>query len=542
MAVDYVKTGVPARMPRELVPRKWPHFMEKIHKPKEQIYVSHKVLGKLYDQVERVDFIPAFSNPFDKRIIWAYKLDIQTLKDAAVLKQKYDAAMRRIMAQHDIKTEFEVWSTFVLHHSNQSKDYKFHEEIGQLSSALKDQYRMECYRKAGSKDFETMGPFVAAMYAVTSSEMAEALEKCRQVKLVSGVEERARKMVPESMPLMSFPWLFHDILGKIANGNNSLSHENTDAATSMQRALKHTPPKKFRADHGMLDEEDTLETAEGVTHRGEVLELFDKLIDHEGELQIGNSNAIPNPIVTKLSSVKPSSQASSASVDDLFFRDSALDLPPLPGNQPQKDGSSGFGTDDFADLPANEEDIWSSTESGSGELICVYREKEMPRPTTEAIADDILLLDFEAEAGEPGGPTVESSSSSKELAEMTEGMEMNNKENEEEAEAVAPAQGKSVTGQPSPRAANGAKEAEAPETLNAGTGSTETASPDSHESYASARTMFSPRADRASTHHVEELLEISEEDEDKGVEEVVMHMDMDTHSALLDRLADLNAS
>ncbi len=150
MAVDYVKTGVPARMPRELAPKKWPHFMEKNHKPKEQIYVSHKVLGKLYDQVERVDFIPAFSNTFDKRILQAYKLENHVLQDATDLKQEYDAAMRRIMAQHDIKTEFEVWSTFVLHHSNQSKDYKFHEEIGQLSSALKDQYRTECYRKAGS--------------------------------------------------------------------------------------------------------------------------------------------------------------------------------------------------------------------------------------------------------------------------------------------------------------------------------------------------------------------------------------------------------
>jgi RNA-dependent RNA polymerase len=119
--------------------------MEKIHKPKEQIYVSHKVLGKLYDQVERIDFVPCFENPFDKRILEAYKLDDQLLEDAAAVKEQYDAAMRRIMAQHDIATEFEVWSTFVLHHANQSKDYKFHEEMGEISSALKDRFRQACY-------------------------------------------------------------------------------------------------------------------------------------------------------------------------------------------------------------------------------------------------------------------------------------------------------------------------------------------------------------------------------------------------------------
>ena len=279
LAVDYVKTGQPARMPSELRCRKWPHFMEKDHKPKEQIYVSKKVLGQLYDQVERVDFVPAFDYPFDPRILNAYRLEAKTIEDAAKLKRQYDAAMRRIMAQHDIATEFEVWATFVLHHANQSKDYKFHEEMGEISGALKDRFRTACYEKAGSKDFEVMGPFVAAMYHVTQEEMAQAVEECNQTKMVGGQERRVRKMTTKTMPLMSFPWLFHGILGKIANGELLQGTGTTvDATAVIQGEPKKTPPKRNRTGLGITDADDTLLTAEGVIHRGEALELF-----HHGE-------------------------------------------------------------------------------------------------------------------------------------------------------------------------------------------------------------------------------------------------------------------
>lgn len=275
MAVDYVKTGRPARMPSELRCRKWPHFMEKDHKPKEQIYVSKKVLGQLYESVERVDFVPVFHTPFDKRILDAYQLELKMIEDAGELKKQYDAAMRRIMAQHEIATEFEVWATFVLHHANQSKDYKFHEGMGEISGALKDRFRNACYEKAGSKDFEVMGPFVAAMYKVTQEEMAQALEECNQTKTVGGQDRKVRRMITKNMPLMSFPWLFHGILGKIANGElRQRTGEMVDAMLAIQGEPKKTTPKRNRIGLGILDAGDTLLTAEGEVHRGEALELF----------------------------------------------------------------------------------------------------------------------------------------------------------------------------------------------------------------------------------------------------------------------------
>ena len=271
MAVDYVKTGEPAEMPQDLRPRKWPHFMEKRHKPKEQTYSSQKILGQLYDQVERVQFVPAYSAPFDKRILDAYNLPEQVLYEAGELKVQYDAAVLRIMAQHEIQTEFEVWSTFVLHHVGDTKDFKFHEVIGELSSALKYQFREACYKKAGGKEYEHIAPFVAAMYKVTADQVAQAIQECQQMIMVGGQETQARKMTPANMPLMSFPWLFQGILGKIAQAIEIVPGQRDDTNLPLHRRPKH---KKGLMEPLSL-EDDNLETHEGVTHRGEVLELFE---------------------------------------------------------------------------------------------------------------------------------------------------------------------------------------------------------------------------------------------------------------------------
>jgi RNA-dependent RNA polymerase len=211
-AVDYNKTGKPAVLPRDLRPRKWPHFMEKNYKPKHQIYMSKKILGQLYDAVDRVDFHPNFEMPFDKRILESkIKVTDELVDFSKKLKVSYDIAMRRIMAQHEIRTEFEVWSTFVLGHSGQSKDYKFHEEIGRISKALRDRFKGECYEKVGGRNFEHLGPLVVAMYKATSDEVSEALTEFRQRN-----PNPASKPKIDTFPMISFAWLFPDILGRIA--------------------------------------------------------------------------------------------------------------------------------------------------------------------------------------------------------------------------------------------------------------------------------------------------------------------------------------
>lgn len=281
MAVDYVKTGQPAQLTRDLEPLKWPHFMEKVGKKQHQIYTSKKVLGQLYDQVERIDFIPAFTAPFDPRILRAYTLDENILQSAREIKDEYDAHMRRIMAQQEIKTEFEVWSTFVLQHSSTNNAFKYHEQIGEISMALKDQFRLICHERAGGKDYKHIGPFAAAMYEVTAGEVTAAVEECHRVQLVGGQSRPLREMTASAMPLMSFPWLFQDVLGKIAKSNTSEAEgpisvrgEIGSKAAVPPDEIKAPQPKPSRVGPSMLDSGDYLETSEGTTHPGELLELF----------------------------------------------------------------------------------------------------------------------------------------------------------------------------------------------------------------------------------------------------------------------------
>lgn len=285
MAVDYVKTGHAAQMPRDLRPQKRPHFMDNTYQRKENTYISRKVLGQLYDQVERVDFVPFFTARFDERILRAYKVNDAFLASARDIKKDYDAHVRRIMAQHEIKTEFEVWSTFVMEHSRINNDFKFHEQIGQISAALKDLFRGVCYQRAGGKNFEQMAPFVVAMYTATADEMAQAVRECQQTELVGGQQRPLRKMTVAEMPLMSFPWLFQDILGKIAkNSEQKAKGENPQGAGSNDASRDTVKPTHARRTHGPPGNPvglGDLETAEGTTHVGDLLQLFEDSHIHD---------------------------------------------------------------------------------------------------------------------------------------------------------------------------------------------------------------------------------------------------------------------
>ncbi|KAL9610417.1 MAG: hypothetical protein Q9167_004872 [Letrouitia subvulpina] len=263
MAVDYFKTGVPAQLTRELRPSQWPHFMEKEH---QKQYHSRKILGKLYDEIDLVGFEPVYHLTFDSRILSAYQLDQSILDDAYEVKKEYDIAVRRIMAQHDIKSDFEVWSTFVLHHSRKMKDFKFHEEIGNLSSSLKDRFRSRCYEKAGSE--KDIKHFVAAMYTVTAEEVALAVRERRLLEK----EEEVENLTPAKMPFISFPWIFHDLLGKIAKDDQSKAEGRTDVGPSLliDQGEQTTKNSAVLPTH---EEPNTSETGNRVTHCGQTLEL-----------------------------------------------------------------------------------------------------------------------------------------------------------------------------------------------------------------------------------------------------------------------------
>ncbi|RWA07389.1 hypothetical protein EKO27_g7728 [Xylaria grammica] len=212
-AVDYPKSGQPAHL-KHVRPREFPHFMEK----PGRWYHSKKVLGQLYDVVTKVEFHPNYNSVFDERIIRRFALADDVLKKARILKRQHDRALRKIMNQREINTEFEVWSTFVLARPRVGSDYRMQETMGPIIASHCERLRNACIRVAGSREPKVLYPFIAAAYRVTWEAVQVTI--CESSYGVGGVS------VGQSMPFISFPWIFEQELGRIANleGDYELDH------------------------------------------------------------------------------------------------------------------------------------------------------------------------------------------------------------------------------------------------------------------------------------------------------------------------------
>ncbi|KAI1116672.1 RNA dependent RNA polymerase-domain-containing protein [Nemania sp. NC0429] len=201
-AVDYPKSGQPAHLRASLRPTSYPHFMEKPGRS----YPSHRILGQLYDVVRKVEFHPNYTGAFDERIIRRFALTDDMLTRARIIKRQHDRALRKIMSQREIGTEFEVWSTFILTKPRVGSEYQLQETMGPIIASHRERFRNACIRVAGSREPKILYPFIAAAYRVTWEAVQAAIH-----------EARGELTADQSIPLMSFPWIFEQELGRIAN-------------------------------------------------------------------------------------------------------------------------------------------------------------------------------------------------------------------------------------------------------------------------------------------------------------------------------------
>lgn len=217
-SVDYPKTGREAKLIPSLRPKRFPHFMEK---PPHKTYRSNKILGRLYDHVAKTKFSPKLDGAFDERILRRYALEAETLKTIRLVKRQHDKAMRQIMNQHDIETEFEVWSTFVLSRPRVGSEYKRQEKMEPVVTNHKERFRAACIKVAGSREPSVFYRVVAAAYHVTWEEV-----QMTQARLVE-VNETGQQpsQAPEQRPMISFPWIFEHELGRIATSKGNFELE-----------------------------------------------------------------------------------------------------------------------------------------------------------------------------------------------------------------------------------------------------------------------------------------------------------------------------
>lgn len=270
-------------MPSKLKAHIKPHFMvTRYRRQNQRSYKSKTILGQLYDAVKEVDFVPIVHLPFDKRLLSACpRLTAEMRNQVLEMKAEYDASMRRIMAQHGIATEFEVWTAFVLGHNGLTNDYMFPQELGRIVASLRERFQEAVFEKCGGRDFSLIAPFVAAMYAVTAEETEDTIQQLRMARLSVTAEalsdtdiQGGMKIEAKDLPLLSFPWLFHRELGMIANGERLGQSDTIEAEASSvpEIAFAGADPSNIVTVAQTLG---NVETSEGVTHKGEVLKLFE---------------------------------------------------------------------------------------------------------------------------------------------------------------------------------------------------------------------------------------------------------------------------
>ena len=114
-AVDFQKTGVPATMEQELVPKEMPDFMENDRKVN---YPSEKVLGHIYRKVkssaadyDNQSVVDKTRNSIDRRLCLVNAE--YYMEEAEHLFHEYNYQLRQIMTQYDVPTEGELLSGFI---------------------------------------------------------------------------------------------------------------------------------------------------------------------------------------------------------------------------------------------------------------------------------------------------------------------------------------------------------------------------------------------------------------------------------------------
>ncbi|XP_021909790.1 RNA-dependent RNA polymerase 1-like [Carica papaya] len=118
IAVDFPKTGVPAKIPPNLRIKQYPDFMEKCDKP---TYKSKRVIGKLYREVKRIasqeNPIRSFTKEMAKKY---YDPDMEVdgfedyVNDALCYRRDYNDKLASLMHYYGIKSEAEIISGCII--------------------------------------------------------------------------------------------------------------------------------------------------------------------------------------------------------------------------------------------------------------------------------------------------------------------------------------------------------------------------------------------------------------------------------------------
>ncbi|KAJ9135707.1 hypothetical protein P3X46_032859 [Hevea brasiliensis] len=226
IAVDFPKTGVPAKIPPHLRVKEYPDFMEKPDKPE---YESQRVIGKLFRAVK--DIAPNISptRSFTREVArQCYDPDMEVeghmhyIDDAFYYKSQYDNKLGNMMDYYGIKTEAEIISGWIIKTWKSFDKKRDFDAIMFSVRSLRNQARAwfnetesdDLYAKASAWYYVTYHPSYWGRYN----------------------KELNRDH------FLSFPWCVHDKLieikkSKASDGRNSISSSLSSLANQFSNSV-----------------------------------------------------------------------------------------------------------------------------------------------------------------------------------------------------------------------------------------------------------------------------------------------------------------
>ncbi|KAL5721912.1 RNA-directed RNA polymerase [Ranunculus cassubicifolius] len=143
IAVDFPKTGVPAKIPSRLYAQEYPDFMEKPDKP---TYESTRVIGKLFREVK--DIVPHSINSFTWEVAkQCYDRDMEVegfeyyLDEACNYKERYDLRLGKLMDCFGMKNEGDLLARGIVKTSINFNRKQDMDAIGVAIRALRKEVR-----------------------------------------------------------------------------------------------------------------------------------------------------------------------------------------------------------------------------------------------------------------------------------------------------------------------------------------------------------------------------------------------------------------
>ncbi|KAL5721913.1 RNA-directed RNA polymerase [Ranunculus cassubicifolius] len=208
IAVDFPKTGVPAKIPSRLYVQEYPDFMEKPDKP---TYESTRVIGKLFREVK--DMVPHSITSFTREVAkQCYDCDMEVdgfeyyVNEACNYKERYDMRLGELMDRFGVKTEGEILARGIVKTSIKFIRKQDVDAIGVTLRDLRKEVRVWFNEKRnGNNNRGNVNAKASAWYHVTYHP--NYWGRCKGGKNFSD-------------HFLSFPWCVYDKLINIKRGNS----------------------------------------------------------------------------------------------------------------------------------------------------------------------------------------------------------------------------------------------------------------------------------------------------------------------------------